>query len=340
MPVECSNNHWSSTDLESVAYCRACGCPSVDAKIYTGLRDYLEDVPGEWTVRCCPRCASLYLDPRPKASTIGRAYRSYYTHNSGLAVYQDDNGGSTLWRLANGYLNVQYGVHREPFNKAGRWIIPWIALLRQQLDYFYRHLPPIRGHLLDVGCGNGVFLLRAKAAGWMVTGLEPDPLAAQAARDSGAVVIEGTLDTFHPETVFEVITASHVIEHVHEPLIFVRRIYDLLRPDGTIWLATPNAGSLGRRWYGRSWRGLEPPRHITIFSARALRTLLHEAGFESVRFHRRGRGASYILNTSRDIARQEGRNISLLPPFIIDFASSCVATASEELVVTAKRPAR
>lgn len=329
---------WKEDELEAVAACPACHAAEATPG-HAGVEDHLEGVPGSWNFRRCVRCGTYFLDPRPRFAHMGKAYRSYYTHVPGAPAHQQDNGATVLWRLANGYLNARYGAGRTPALAVGRFVIPLFPVIRQQLDFFYRHLPATALHVLDVGCGNGVFLLRARDAHRRVTGLEPDPVAAAAAREAGLEVVDGTLDTYHPESAFDLVTASNVIEHVHSPHEFLRQILKTLVPGGTIWLATPNADSLGHKWYGPAWRGLEPPRHISIFSGQALRTLLENAGYESITFHHRGRGARYILQCSRDIAEKQGRKMRPLPPVFVDMASMLVKTASEELVVTARKPA-
>lgn len=330
-------SEWHADELQGVAACPACGAVPGEYR-YQQLHDHLEGVPGEWSLRACHGCGSLFLDPRPSPQAIGKAYASYYTHRSGAMTYVDDNGHSLLWKVANGYMNARYGAQRSPAMAAGRFVLPLMPALRQQLDFFYRNLPRINGRLLDVGCGNGVFLLRAKAAGWNVAGVEPDPLAVATARRDGLDVFEGTLDSFCDAQQFDVVTSSHVIEHVHEPRAFLERMFDLLHIDGTIWLATPNVQSMGHRWFGRAWRGLEPPRHLVVFSARALHSLLTEVGFTDIRFHRRGRGAAYILRASRELARRKRNDARGLPSGLVDLRASLSATAGEELVITARRP--
>lgn len=329
-------NGWDGGELERVACCPACGVVSAEYR-HRLLRDLLEDVSGEWDLRACAGCGSLFLDPRPTLHAINKAYASYYTHHSGTDAYVRDNGKSLLWKLSNGYMNRRYGAQRVPALNVGRWVLPLAFPLRQQLDFFYRHLPRKPGSLLDVGCGNGVFLLRAREAGWDVAGIEPDPAAVVAARAGGLDVWNGTLDDHPQGNAYDVVTASHVLEHVHDPRLFLRQVSARLRTGGTIWLATPNVRSLGHRWYGRSWRGLEPPRHLTIFSARALRSLLEGAGFSTIRFHRRGRGSHYILDGSLELARRGGVDAYRLAPWLVDVAASVVATAAEELVVSAKK---
>lgn len=327
---------WSRDDLESVASCPACGCPE-SRPIYTGLVDWLERTSGKWEMRTCNRCQSMFLDPRPNVRSIHKAYASYYTHGSGRDSYLADNGKSVLWRLANGYMNARYGMHRRPAQASGRWLLPLLPILRQQIDFFCRNLPARHGRLLDIGCGNGTFLLRAIDAGWSVMGLEPDEIAAASSRGSGLDVVTGVIDDFEDPHGFDAITVSHVIEHVHAPRAFLERISANLRAGGFIWIATPNARSVGRYWFGRAWRGLEPPRHLTVLTAKALKCILLEAGFTDIKFHCRGRGSKYILNSSRVAARAYGLKRVGLPSMLIDILATVFPRMAEELIVTARK---
>lgn len=334
MPEEIAKVFWQTEDLECVDRCPVCASTN-SSPAHSGLQDYLEGTPGQWTMFRCMECGSLYLKTRPTRNAIAKAYRSYHTHEDGAAAMAGDNGTSLLWRWSNGYMNTRFAAGRAPASPWGRLALSVLPSLRQQLDYFYRHLPQTPGRLLDVGCGNGIFLLRARQAGWRVTGLEPDPIAVAAARRADLDVVQGTLDTWRGEESFDVITASHVIEHVHDPLEFLRQIFSLLLPGGRIWLATPNAESLGHRRYGRGWRGLEPPRHMTVLTLGALQRLLQRAGFEHVRPHRRGRGARYILRTSAELAEKYGERPRSLSPLRVDALATLSPYFAEECVVSA-----
>jgi SAM-dependent methyltransferase len=336
MSAEGSSEEFRIDELESVHFCPACN-QVCESHQYKDAQDLLEGVAGRWGFRACASCGCLFLDPRPKIESIGKAYRHYYTHHSGVSSYTSDNGASILWRMANGYLNYRYGSRRAPAIKAGQMLMPLIFPLRQQLDYFYRHLPNYPGRLLDVGCGNGIFLRRARDAGWNASGLDPDPLAVNAAQEDGLSVYLGTLDDFHSEFPFDVVSASHVIEHIHYPGLFLRQIRKLLCTNGMIWLATPNVQSLGHKVFGKAWRGLEPPRHLTLFTEKALRDLLKEAGFTDIRFLRRGRGAAYIIKSSRELASLGGVQTKTILPVLIDLWASLSSTGGEELVVTARK---
>jgi SAM-dependent methyltransferase len=145
-----------------------------------------------------------------------------------------------------------------------------------------------RGRLLDVGCATGDFLIVARDAGWQVSGTEFSPAGTRAARSRGLDVVTGELwDAGLPSGGFDVVTAWHVLEHARDP----RRVLDecrrVLRPGGTLVLATPNVEERFVRLAYRLARGrperLFDPRdrevHLFHFSPRTLSALVESAGF-------------------------------------------------------------
>jgi len=141
-----------------------------------------------------------------------------------------------------------------------------------------------RRALLDVGCGNGEFMAQMKTLGWRVRGIEPDPVAAAAARNAGLDVQQGFFtEASAVEGEFDAVTLSHVIEHLHFPSEMLRLCYRYLRPGGVVWIGTPNIDALGHERFGPAWQGLDPPRHLILFNVAILTGLLRDAGFADIR---------------------------------------------------------
>ncbi|HCI53563.1 MAG TPA: class I SAM-dependent methyltransferase [Gallionella sp.] len=281
-------NDWPSHELEQVKNCPVCGGEKREV-LHENLVDNVFFVaPGRWTLYCCTQCNSAYLDPRPNLENIGKAYGTYYTHEAGFVAEDTSKIGYSrrLRRmLANGYLNHRYGTQRQHASVFGIWLARLLPSQRQALDVGFRYLPkPVCGQrLLDVGCGNGNFLVSAQEAGWQVSGIEPDAKAAEVAHDRGLEVTVGTIDDLsHIANFFDVITVSHVIEHVHEPREFLQHIHRLLKPGGIVFIDTPNIESSGARLFGKNWRGLETPRHLVLFTPNSLTKLLFDEGFDHV----------------------------------------------------------
>lgn len=281
-----TGQEWPKECLEPVKRCPVCGAD--DKKVmHPYLTDDVFQTPGKWHLFSCLECACAHLDPRPTQDSICRAYDNYYTHSS---LRKDEtmqlNGLELLRRkLANGYLNARYGTRYLPASKLGPLIAWALPSKRESLDLQYRWLPKAQvGHrLLDVGCGNGSFLLKAKEAGWRPVGLDPDPKALVVAQRLGQEVYLGSIEVFDKEIEsFDAVTLSHVIEHVPDPLSALSDVYRLLKPGGTLYIQTPNIQSGGSAIFGPNWRGIEAPRHLVLFSTFGLHRLLQRIGFKDI----------------------------------------------------------
>jgi SAM-dependent methyltransferase len=135
--------------------------------------------------------------------------------------------------------------------------------------------------LLDVGCATGVFLA-AGSGQWDTCGIEPSGAAVRYARTHfGLRIHHGTLETADlPLHSFDVITLWDVLEHVHQPAHTLAQVRQLLRPDGIVVLRLPNRDSWDARLFGRSWAGLDAPRHLMVPDTPTTQRLLEQAGFK------------------------------------------------------------
>lgn len=121
-----------------------------------------------------------------------------------------------------------------------------------------------KGTLLDIGAGTGDFLLTAQAAGWDISGMEPNPKAiAQAALKN--MKLEESLSRFKGRT-FDVVTLWHVLEHLPNLEEQISTIESLVRPGGTLLVAVPNYLSYDARFYKKYWAAYDVPRHLWHFS--------------------------------------------------------------------------
>jgi SAM-dependent methyltransferase len=170
--------------------------------------------------------------------------------------------------------------------------------------------------------------------GWEVEGLEPDPVAAERLRKSGIKVTEGTLPSnVLKEASFDVITASHVIEHVPNPLQFLIACFKLLRSNGRLVVATPNAKSAGLKKHGRSWVHLDAPRHFIIFTPQSLADSLRSASFQIEHVTTSCRSAFFATKTSRLLERGAMRIGFGSSGSLVDKISAIATFIQEGLVV-------
>lgn len=110
------------------------------------------------------------------------------------------------------------------------------------LDAVAELLPLGGARVVDIGCGYGHLLGEARARGASVAGVEPDRRAAASARNAGFDVFAGNLQEFARQASrpFDVVTISHVVEHIGNPIPFLETAGGLLRPSGVVAVQVPN----------------------------------------------------------------------------------------------------
>jgi SAM-dependent methyltransferase len=134
--------------------------------------------------------------------------------------------------------------------------------------------------VLEVGCGTGRISTYLRAAlDWTVTGIEPNPDAAAAAREAGLDVHIGTLEDYDGDGLFDIVIVIHVLEHLTNPAASMKKIHELLREGGKLVVAVPNAGSVERKLFGKYWDGWDIPRHVYHYEPGSLTELLARSGF-------------------------------------------------------------
>lgn len=306
-------------------------------------------VTGLWDLHRCASCASAFLDPRPTPHTIGRAYTTYYTHEAPPAVTYEEP--ATRLRRArravrNGYLNRSFGLDLPSAWSPGAVIAPLVPpLSRRAREWAQLRRPRRAARLLDVGAAPGRSVAHLKALGWQAEGIDVDEQSVSWAQDAGLPVRVGRIEEEDGVEALDAVTFDHSIEHLHDPGSALAAAFRLLRPGGTVWIATPNPRSLGSRMYGRDWVGLDPPRHLTLFSATGLDRLLSSHGFGRVRFHapriggRRYWRSSQALSEGRGVADWDGLPLrACIASHVGESLAAVRFRIGEELLVTAMKP--
>lgn len=134
--------------------------------------------------------------------------------------------------------------------------------------------------ILDVGCGLGYFLEEAKKRGWEVYGTELSDKATEVCVKKGINIIKGALNLsdFEPN-MFDVITSFEVIEHINNPKSELAYFNRVLRPQGLVYITTPNFNSLLRYQLKAQYNVITYPEHLSYYTPKTLKHLFETNGF-------------------------------------------------------------
>jgi 2-polyprenyl-3-methyl-5-hydroxy-6-metoxy-1,4-benzoquinol methylase len=180
-----------------------------------------------------------------------------------------------------------------------------------------------KGRALNVGAvGSASKVLQDR--GWQLDVVEVSRYAAETAQGQwGLNVTIGRIeDVDFPPGSFDFVKLGHVIEHLVDPALVLRRLNTFLKNDGLILIDTDNAlgvrtisettirGWLGERLAGylvkkltgknlhKRYGRLSPPVHLYLFSRHTLTLLLEKSGFRVIKLLEPAHGDSTWFPTT------------------------------------------
>ena len=214
---------------------------------------YLFSACGHRVVRC-DDCGLVFLNPQPSDDELTRIYDANYFLGSD--------------------------------SEAGRDVVSKIkqATANLYLSEIRRYHGSENGRLLEVGCGEGDFLVSAEAGGWQVAGIEFSPAACKIAQQrlkNGRVTCGELRQASLASEQFDLCVVSDVIEHVRAPLEFLQEIHRVLKPGGTLFIATPSIDSWSARIMRQKWMEFKA-EHLTYFNRQTIQTALFKSGFREI----------------------------------------------------------
>jgi SAM-dependent methyltransferase len=150
------------------------------------------------------------------------------------------------------------------------------------LDFCGPYLPGPEGAILDVGASTGALLeAAARTTGCRAVGIEPSLDESAYARSRGVDVRTGTLATVELEPAsFDLAFLVGTIDHLFDPFGDLRRMRELLKPDGALFVSISDFVELAK--LRRDPAQLD---HLTYYTSATLRDLVQQLGFQAERWH-------------------------------------------------------
>ncbi len=122
------------------------------------------------------------------------------------------------------------------------------------------------GSVLDIGCGSGNLLMPLED-GFVKCGIEINSGAAQIAQSRGIAIIAQDLEQAATlPRLFDAVVACDVIEHVADPLEFMRTLLSKAENGGLVIISTANADAWSWRLVGSRFWYCYLPEHISFVS--------------------------------------------------------------------------
>ncbi|MFQ3575815.1 MAG: class I SAM-dependent methyltransferase [Cytophagales bacterium] len=216
-------------------------CENTDFKNKMICEDYSISKE-KFALQECSKCHFVFTSPRPDINNIGKYYdaENYISH------------------------------HDQKFNLF-TMVYTWVRNIN--LRYKYKIIMSYKksGCVLDYGCGTGSFLEFMKGKGWKTIGVEVNDEARKEC-------LKKNLDVFanlnNVNEKFDLITAWHVLEHVHDLNETIHILNEKLKRKGIMIVALPNHKSLDEQLYKEFWAGYDVPRHLYHFDTETFKKLM------------------------------------------------------------------
>ncbi len=153
------------------------------------------------------------------------------------------------------------------------------------------------GRILDVGCASGVLVNKLATIGYEAEGIDWSEAAVSfASRNMVGVFTIGDagLESIKGENMYDLIIASHIVEHLEYPQGLFKGAERLLKPGAHFCVAVPNLA-----WYDprKAWRGVSSifdPDHVVGYTYGSLSQVLWRSGFRITKAITRTHGTDLL----------------------------------------------
>lgn len=166
-----------------------------------------------------------------------------------------------------------------------------------RLNRLEKAIPAKIENFLDVGCGQGNVLIDASRKGWKVYGMDISDNRIDLARTKEITFVKGDIfQAKFPGNYFDCVYMDSVLEHVMDPLAYLKEINRIMKTGGVFYIGIPNENRLindvkkylymvtGNGAISTRINPFVSPYHVVGFTKKALIVAAAKTNFEIARF--------------------------------------------------------
>ncbi|HAG10150.1 MAG TPA: SAM-dependent methyltransferase [Desulfotomaculum sp.] len=207
-------------------------------------------------VLCC-NCKTLFVNPRPRFDSL-------------LSFYKE-SPSTNFW--VNDFFKPIAEIRRD-------------KIFKKRAEYINTIFPELQNSIIgDIGAGFGLFL-EELAKIWpsaKLIAIEPSIEMAEICKSKRLSVIPDALENVRGcDNRFDLLACFELSEHIHSPSSFLKKIWELLKPGGYLYLTTLNGEGFDIQVLWENSKSIAPPHHLNFFNVRSIEILLRKNGFEVV----------------------------------------------------------
>lgn len=281
--------------MKNIKICDLCELNNTNFEFVFKGHDRMLEIEGEFGLYHCNNCGLYFINPQPDEKELIKFYpeESYCSYKSLYLYFMD---------------------HKNFFKKIKFITTNLFFLLRNIVTYAtYTFLIGLlrvekilkeNGNILDLGCGNGVFLSRLrkralkKNSKMKFYGIDiVEPKNKEKLEEFGIKILKGTIfEMKFADNMFDIIRLYHVLEHVHNPSMHFKELKRILKPGGILIISVPNINSLNFKIFGKNWFPLDIPRHLFDFSEETLRKYLKKFDLKIIKVRYNSSQSHFLIS--------------------------------------------
>lgn len=248
-----------TTTKMKVNVCKICN--NSDKNIQYTVREMMYGLRDEFSYFECSNCQCLQIQEFPKDMS-----RYYPEHYYSLGKYDGRKFKGILGRIKR----KQYAF----LVNGGSVFRKIMRLVTGNNNYYiFQGLNVSKSSkILDIGCGNGwSFLYPLAEIGFnKLQGCDPY-LKTSLSYDNGLQI--NNSNVYEVKGAWDIITYHHSFEHIHDPIENLRKVFELLAPNGVCIIRIPTVSSFAWEHYQTNWVQLDAPRHFFLHSVKSMQIL-------------------------------------------------------------------